>query len=261
MKSRIAVISGGFDPIHSGHISYINAASLLGDKLIVLLNSDKWLCQKKNKEFMCFSERKTILSSLKNVDLVLGFDDDEQGSCINGLNMIKKMFPNDEIIFCNGGDRNQENIPEMSVKDISFEFSIGGSDKKNSSSWILKNWNYSYEDRIWGRFYNLYQDQGVKVKELIVNPNSGMSFQRHFKRNEIWLVSQGSCIVYFSEYDPDLPKEITLNKFDRLFIEVGNWHQITNPYDEVCKIIEIQYGEETDENDIERISYYSDKQV
>ena len=122
---KIAVISGGFDPIHSGHISYINAAAAKGKKLIVCLNSDEWLIQKKGKFFLPFDERKSIIHSLKNVDDVISFEDDERGSCINGLLKVQKMYPNDEIIFCNGGDRDGKNIPEMELENISFEFSVG----------------------------------------------------------------------------------------------------------------------------------------
>ena len=253
---KISVISGGFDPIHSGHIAYIDAASSFGEKLVVLLNSDQWLRNKKDKEFMPFDERKSVLESIKNIDLVIGFDDDSKGSCIKGLEELKNMFPHDEIIFCNGGDRDDANIPEMSVKGITFKFSVGGNKKLNSSSSILKNWHYPSEQRIWGSFFNLYSDEGIKVKELIVNPQSGMSFQRHFHRSEIWLVSQGKCFVNFAENNPDDIQEIVLERFDQFFVKLGSWHQITNPYDDVCKIIEIQFGKETSEEDIERLSYY-----
>lgn len=258
---KLVVISGGFDPIHSGHIAYINSASALGDKLIVLLNSDAWLKLKKGQEFMSFSERKIVLESMKNVDEVIAFEDDEIGSCINGLKKLKTRFPNDEIIFSNGGDRNEGNIPEMEVEGITFKFEVGGNNKLNSSSSILKNWSYPSEERIWGSFYNLFADKGVKVKELLVNANSGMSFQRHFKRNEIWLISQGSCVVNFAENDPNEKRSIMLNKFDHFMVNVGNWHQITNPNDEVCKIIEIQFGEQISENDIERLYFYENKSV
>ena len=121
---KISVVSGGFDPIHSGHISYINSAKEHGDLLIIALNSDNWLRNKKGKEFMPFNERKLILESIKGVDKVIDFEDDNLGSCINALEKIKLSYPNDEIIFCNGGDRGRENIPEMTVKGISFKFSI-----------------------------------------------------------------------------------------------------------------------------------------
>ncbi len=252
----IVVASGGFDPIHSGHIEYLKSAKDCGDKLIVALNSDNWLEIKKGKPFMPFSERKTILESLKYVDKVIQFEDDKLGSCIDGLNQVKNMYPNDKIFFANGGDRNQENIPEMIVDDINFIFGVGGDNKKNSSSWILKEWNYYKEDRIWGSFFNLFEDKNVKVKELIVQPKCGMSFQKHFMRNEIWLVSQGSCLVNYSNKNPENRESIKLNTHDHYLVPVQKWHQITNPYNQVCKIIEIQYGEECVESDIERLDYY-----
>ena len=257
---KISVVSGGFDPIHSGHISYINSAKEFGEYLIIALNSDEWLRQKKGKEFMPFEERKSILENIKNVDEVLGFEDDDLGSCIKALEKIKAKFPDDEIIFCNGGDRGKENIPEMSVSEIAFEFSVGGDDKKNSSSWILKNWKYDKERRVWGEFFNLFEDDQVKVKELIIEPKKGMSLQKHHKRSEIWLVSQGKCLVNYSKFAPDKIEEITLDRHNSLHVELGDWHQITNPFNETCKIIEIQYGKETIEEDIERHSYYKNNE-
>jgi cytidyltransferase-like protein len=256
---KIVIVSGGFDPIHSGHIAYFDAASKLGDKLIVALNSDNWLINKKGKFFMPFNERKSIIENLRKVDSVIGFDDDEHGSAINALIKIKEMYPNDQITFANGGDRNKDNIPEMSVVGIDFKFSVGGDDKKNSSSWILKKWQYYHEERIWGSFYNLFEEDNVKVKELIVAPGKGMSFQKHFKRSEIWMVSKGSCIVNYSKKDPNSKKSIQLNTFDHYLVPVGDWHQITNPFNQTCHLIEIQYGEECVEDDIERTEYYTPK--
>lgn len=254
---KIVVVSGGFDPIHSGHIEYFKSAKEFGDKLVVALNSDEWLINKKGKFFMPFDERKVIIENLLFVDGVIDFDDDDLGSAANALKKVKELYPDDQIAFANGGDRNLDNIPEMSVDGIEFLFSVGGDDKKNSSSWILKKWNYYNEERIWGSFYNLFEDNQVKVKELIVSPNNGMSFQRHFKRNEIWLVSKGSCLVNYSKDDPDIKTNIQLNQFDHYLVPLGNWHQITNPFDETCHLIEIQYGEECVEDDIERTEYYS----
>ena len=254
---KIIIVSGGFDPIHSGHIAYFKAARDLGDKLIVALNSDDWLVNKKGKYFMPFEERKAIIENLLHVDSVIGFEDDDIGSAINALIKIKGAYPSHEIAFANGGDRNQGNIPEMSVKGIEFLFSVGGDDKKNSSSWILKKWQYYCEKRLWGEFYNLFEEEQVKVKELIVDPGKGMSFQRHFKRSEIWMVSKGSCVVNYSKDNPDNKKNIILNKFDHYLVPLGQWHQITNPYDSPCHLIEIQYGEACVEDDIERTEYYS----
>ena len=194
---KIVVVSGGFDPIHSGHIEYLKSAKSHGDKLIVALNSDNWLENKKGKFFMPFSERLSIVSSIKFVDEVIDFEDDKMGSCIQALEKIKNNYPDDEIYFANGGDRNNNNIPEMSVKGINFLFSVGGDSKKNSSSWILNKWQYYFEERKWGSFFNLFQTKNIKVKELIIDAGKEISFQRHFSRSEIWLVSEGSCNVLY----------------------------------------------------------------
>ena len=254
---KVIIVSGGFEPIHSGHIAYFEAAKERGDKLVVALNSDEWLVNKKGKFFMPFNERKIIIENLSSVDSVIDFDDDKKGSATNALIKVKDIYPNDDIAFANGGDRNQGNITEMCVDGIEFLFSVGGDDKKNSSSWILKKWQYYYEERLWGSFYNLFEDDQVKVKELIVEPGKGMSFQKHFKRHEIWMVSKGSCEVNYSKDDPNNKKKVQLNKFDHYLVPLGDWHQITNPFKEACHLIEIQYGEECVENDIERTEYYS----
>ena len=98
-NKKIAVVSGGFDPIHSGHIAYLNAAKSFGDTLVVLLNSDDWLTNKKGKFFLPFVERKLILENLEIVDLVIGFKDDDKNSCISGLKDLKKNIPQKKYIF------------------------------------------------------------------------------------------------------------------------------------------------------------------
>ena len=85
-----------------------------------------------------------------------------------------------------------------------------------------------------------------------------MSFQRHFKRSELWFVSHGKCEVNYSNKDPNKIKKIILQKGDRFDVPVTSWHQITNPFEDECRIIEIQYGQSTNEDDIERLSYYKD---
>ena len=258
---KISVVSGGFDPIHSGHIAYLKSAKEISDYLIVALNSDNWLVNKKKRVFMSLEERKNVLSNIESVDEVITFDDDADGSCINALEKIKDKYPNDTIIFCNGGDRTNKNIPEMVVKDIEFKFGVGGDDKKNSSSWLLKNWKYGSENRIWGSFYNLFDSKEVKVKELVVKTKKGMSYQRHNCRSEIWLVTEGSCEINYADENSNLKKTVVLNKFDKFFVKRGQWHQITNPFDRECHIIEIQYGDSVVEDDIERLSHYEEKKI
>ena len=147
----------------------------------------------------------------------------------------------------------------MQIEDINFEFGVGGEDKKNSSSWILKNFQYEKEERVWGEFYELFSNNFLKLKELIIAPGKGMSFQRHFLRNEIWFISKGKCSVNYSKKDPENYEEISLNTEDTFHVQKESWHQIFNPFDQACHIIEIQYGEETNEEDIERLRYYKNE--
>jgi len=140
----IVLVSGGFDPVHSGHILLIQNAAKHGD-VIVLLNSDSWLKQKKGKSFLSFKERKKIMGALKNVVDVIVFDDSDK-TAIDGIKKVIKKYPNKKIKFANGGDRNNNTIPSPEMNfckknDIKLIWNVGGSNKANSSSWILKKWS------------------------------------------------------------------------------------------------------------------------
>jgi D-beta-D-heptose 7-phosphate kinase/D-beta-D-heptose 1-phosphate adenosyltransferase len=142
-QMNIVLITGGFDPIHSGHIAYMKAARKLGDGLVVGINSDEWLTRKKGKPFLPLDERVRIVGAIRHVDHVLSKFNDDDGSAKDAIHVTRMMFPDAHIIFANGGDRNGKNIPEMDYHDnnLSFVFGVGGEDKKNSSSWILNNWS------------------------------------------------------------------------------------------------------------------------
>ena len=141
MTEIIILVTGGFDPLHSGHIAYFKDAKKLGDKLIVGVNSDNWLMQKKGSSFLPIQERIEIVSNLVVVDAAIEFEDDEYQSASNAIQKVLEMYPDDKIIFANGGDRNQANIPEMDKfvnnERVRFKFGVGGDFKKNSSSWIF----------------------------------------------------------------------------------------------------------------------------
>jgi D-beta-D-heptose 7-phosphate kinase/D-beta-D-heptose 1-phosphate adenosyltransferase len=138
----IVLVTGGFDPIHGGHIDYFNAAKKLGDLLIVGVNSDSWLERKKGQAFMPITERVKIIENLKMVDRCMLFNDNDN-SAIEAIKNVKALFPDSKIIFANGGDRTKDNIPEMVFDDVEFVFGVGGTDKKNSSSDILRKWKNS----------------------------------------------------------------------------------------------------------------------
>tara|TARA_B100002019_G_C21182293_1_gene554345 strand:+ start:500 stop:940 length:441 start_codon:yes stop_codon:yes gene_type:complete len=138
---KVVIVSGGFDPIHSGHIHHFKEAKKLGDILIVGLNSDEWLTRKKGKPFMPIEERMAVIRELRMVDCVVPFNDDDSSS----IDLIKKVLViHDDVIFANGGDRTAKNIPEIDAFDkdprVQFIFGVGGTHKQNSSSWILKEW-------------------------------------------------------------------------------------------------------------------------
>jgi D-beta-D-heptose 7-phosphate kinase/D-beta-D-heptose 1-phosphate adenosyltransferase len=245
---KIVLVTGGFDPVHSGHIAYFKAARALGDMLIVGLNSDDWLERKKGAAFMPWNERLCIVNNLAMVDEVYTFDD-EDGSAKHFMQQVRAHYPDAELIFANGGDRTQDNIPEMSVIDanLKFVFGVGGFNKANSSSWILQEWKTPKTERTWG-YYRVLHTVGsrVKVKELTVNPGATLSMQRHAHRAELWFVAEGEASLNW-EYGGE---KIRLHKQET--IQVGEWHQLHNPTKQPLRVIEIQYGLNCVEEDIER---------
>ena len=134
------MVSGGFDPIHKGHVRMILEAAQYGE-VIVVANSDEWLTRKKGKPFMEWKELANIINALRYVDFVLRFDDSDDSAC-SLLEDLKRSWigKDDEIIFANGGDRNSTNNRESKVEGITFVYGVGGSNKMNSSSDILKAW-------------------------------------------------------------------------------------------------------------------------
>jgi cytidyltransferase-like protein len=254
MTMKIVLITGGFDPLHSGHISYIQAAKKLGDLLVVGVNSDDWLQRKKGRSFMPLLERTNIIRNIKGVDFVIDFDD-KDNTAKHAIWMVRQSYPQDKIIFANGGDRTASNIPEMDVIDnnLEFVFGIGGEDKKNSSSWILEEWKHPKTKRPWG-YYRVLHEQGkeVKVKELTVNPGQCLSMQRHQDRAEHWFIVEGKAEIYTLNRSTDQEFVGVFNKHQSLHIKQSEWHQICNPGDVPLKIVEIQYGTNCVEEDIER---------
>lgn len=254
MPKTVVVITGGFDPLHGGHLEYIKAANDLGDILVVGVNSDEWLARKKGRSFMPFEERISIVQSLKGVDYAIPFND-KDNSAKDAIYWTRKVFPESKIIFANGGDRTLNNIPEMDVLDsnIEFVFGVGGSDKANSSSWILEEWKAPKTNRDWG-YYRVLHECGIqtKVKELTVEPGKSLSMQKHFRRSELWFVSEGVATLYTLDYNNEVVKEGRYVQFKTIHIPTGRWHQLANETNKPLKIIEIQYGNECIEEDIER---------
>ena len=250
---RIVLVTGGFDPIHSGHIAYFKAARALGDTLIVGLNSDEWLERKKGRAFMPWNERLCVVNNLSMVDEVYTFDD-EDNSAKHFIQQVRAHYPTAKLIFANGGDRTEKNIPEMDFVDnnLEFIFGVGGDNKMNSSSWILEEWKAPKTIRPWGYYRVLHEVPGMKVKELTVEPGKSLSMQRHNFRSEYWIVSEGQAVVNSETPSGYLLPPRTITKHREYRVPAFEWHQLTNPFDVPVKVIEIQYGEQCIEEDIER---------
>lgn len=142
-KNTIVAVSGGFDPIHVGHIKHLKEAKKLGDELVVILNTDEFLQWKKGYFFMPFSERKKILESIKFVDRVVRCIDEDQ----TVAKTLEQLKPD---IFAKGGDRTIENIPQAekvvcSSLGIKLVLGVGGR-KIKSSSWLIRKLLKSLEE-------------------------------------------------------------------------------------------------------------------
>ncbi len=132
-KEIVVATSGGFDPVHVGHIRLFREAKALGDKLVVILNTDDFLLKKKGYVFMPFDERKEILESIKYVDEVMPCIDTDQ----TVSKTLEKLRPD---VFAKGGDRKESNTPELPLcKELNIRvvFNVGGG-KVQSSSWLVK---------------------------------------------------------------------------------------------------------------------------
>ena len=142
-KRKTVAVSGGFDPVHSGHVRMILDAASYGD-VTVILNSDEWLIKKKGYAFMEWEERAEILRAIKGVVNVVSTSDDHDGTVCNTLRNLKKDVDLD--YFANGGDRILSNTPEMKVCkeiDVGLLWNVGGGKIQSSSSLINK--------RLWGK--------------------------------------------------------------------------------------------------------------
>ena len=154
-NKNVIIVSGGFDPIHKGHMRMFREAANLGHQVIVGLNSDEWLTRKKGKPFMEFYERKEILEGIKYISSVVKFDDNDDTAC-SLIHQVRStynggMFNHDhefnnptgrsdyQIYFANGGDRTKDNVPELNTcreLDVTMLWGIGGG-KIQSSSWLI----------------------------------------------------------------------------------------------------------------------------
>ncbi len=219
MQKRIA-ISGGFDPIHPGHIAMIEKARAFGE-VHIIVNSDEWLIRKKGFFFQPWSDRKKILEAYTpHVHAV----DDTDGTVCEALRRIRPDY------FGNGGDRGKTNTPELTVCEalgIEPVFELGGG-KYSSSSAI------NGKQRVltrWGWYDVMLDMPNMKVKVIHIDAGKTLSLQRHGERSEFFFMPNGEVRV-------NLPHV---------------WHTLSAPTTESLTVLEVQVGASS-ETDIEKIS-------
>ena len=139
MKKKAIIVSGYFNPIHKGHLEYFNKAKALADELIVIVNNDHQRALKGSKEFQKEDERMIIVSNIKAVDKVILSIDEDRTVCAT-LQLIAKEFGSEfELAFANGGDQNNNIIPERPIcEEVGIVLIDGLGEKIQSSSWLLK---------------------------------------------------------------------------------------------------------------------------
>lgn len=195
---KTVAVSGGFDPLHIGHVRMFEQAKKLGDKLVVILNNDNWLKDKKGFVFMHQDERKEVIKALACVDKVIITDHKKGDSDRSVCKALAALKPD---IFVNGGDRkNEADIPEASTCKkfgIKMVFGVGKGGKVQSSSWLTNAipMALKHESRPWGNMTVLAEGEGWWVKMINVLPGKRLSLQKHKHRHEKWIGVDGQIVA------------------------------------------------------------------
>ena len=249
-KYDFALVSGGFDPVHVGHLRMFQDAKNLSENVIVLLNNDEWLMKKKGKPFMNEGQRKEILDEFKSISKVIIQTKSDRSSS-RAIEEFVHNNPDKTVCYCNGGDRsNIRNIREADIckkLGVTLEFGVGGNTKIESSSQLSKNYLGNVEERPWGNYHIIAKNKGYQIKEIIVSKGSKLSLQKHSGRSEFWQIVKGESKITIEE------NKHYLKEKEHIYIPKNTIHRIENIGKDELIFIEIQLGENLKEEDIIRL--------
>lgn len=248
---RWVAVSGGFDPLHIGHIRMMRDAKKLGDRLVVIINNDQWLYAKKGYAFMPQKERAEIIKELPFVDRVYITKHPRNPSDMSVREALRILRP---AIFANGGDRKKKSdIPEADVcakLGIRMVFNVGTGGKVQSSSWMVRGASrpVARTVRPWGEYYGWDDGKEWKLKTLYIKPRKRLSLQYHRHRAECWLLVSGDATATVHEKGAE--KRVALKKGEIFSVGKGQVHRLESKRGGV--VVEVAYGA-FDEADIVRL--------
>lgn len=260
MTKTLVITSGGFDPLHAGHISAFERMSRIGE-LCVILNSDAWLRKKKEKCFLDQFNRFRILKSNKFVANVTFQFDDDKNDVISTLAWLVDNKKYDRFVFAKSGDRTHENSPEYEwclANDVEW-LEVESDYPDLHSSRILSDWQNQIINRSWGAYFTTvpYEIDGLKFKPKVLQIQVGaeLSYQKHEHRHELWFVFEGEGVARVEEGEENgyiHERYVNLQEEKQVIVKRGQKHSIKNTGTIPLTILEWQIGEEVSEADITR---------
>ncbi len=250
-KVRWVAVSGGFDPLHIGHVRMFKEAKKLGDKLVVIINNDNWLKSKKGFAFMPEKERAEMIRSLPFVDKVVLTDHAENDPDMSVSRTLRKLRPH---VFANGGDRVQSNTPEDSVcieLGIARKYRVGHGGKVQSSSWMIAKAAKPVKKTVrpWGEYYGWDSGKDWNLKTIYIKPKSRLSLQYHHRRSECWLLVEGDALATLHDAKGKA-EQVRLKRGETYCVGKKQVHRLESKKGGI--VVEVAYGD-FDEEDIVRI--------
>lgn len=253
-KGSVVAVSGGFDPLHIGHIRLLKEAKKLGEKLVVIVNNDHWLLDKKGYVFMNEKERKEIISAFSFVDEVIISSHKRNDTDRSVSKELAALRPD---IFANGGDRNEKDAADKNSSlyadiktckryGINIMFNVGRGGKLQSSSQLTSALCTKgiTTKRPWGSMTLYAQGENFWLKTISVAAGRRLSLQKHKKRGELWMCIEGEVYAIIGG------KKTILRPFETVSFSKGTPHRLGS--ERGGTIVEIGFGV-TEEADNERL--------